>query len=209
MSRVPGSGRSDRGGQWRPCPNAGTREACTAPESAHLRGATKGATMSFDTRAGTRGLAMEGSKVNWWMDRQMARQSVRKVFALFGFDVLVLTTLGHRTGIRRTNQVCWFPGKEGSWLIVAAAGGTRVNPAWYYNLAAHPDEVEIEIGSRTIAVTAEQLHGDERAQAWQQITTAAPRFARFQSETDRELPVIRLTPRSGQAAPSDSRPEQP
>lgn len=164
--------------------------------------------MSFDTRAGTRGLPMEGSKVTWWMDRQMAKQSVRKVFALFGFDVAVLTTIGHRSGVRRTSQVCWFPGTDGSWLIVAAAGGTRVNPAWYYNIAAHPDQVQIEIDGRTIAVTAKQLHGAERAQAWQQITTAAHRFARFQSKTDRELPVIRLTPRPGPAAPSDPGPEQ-
>ena len=135
--------------------------------------------MSFDTRAGTRGLAMEGSKLNWWMDRQMARRSVRKVFALFGFDVAILTTIGHRSGARRMNQVCWFRDKDGSWLIVAAAGGTRVNPAWYYNIAAHPDQVQIEIDGRSIDVTAEQLHGDERAQAWQQITAAAHRFARL------------------------------
>ncbi|HYN28777.1 MAG TPA: nitroreductase/quinone reductase family protein [Dermatophilaceae bacterium] len=164
--------------------------------------------MSFDTRAGTRGLPMEGSKLYWWMDRQMAKQSVRKVFALFGFDVAVLTTIGHRSGVRRTSQVCWFPGKDGSRLIVAAAGGTRANPAWYYNIAAHPDEVQIEIDGRTIAVTAEQLHGAERAQAWQQITAAAHRFAWFQSETDRELPVIRLTPQPDPAAPSDLGPEQ-
>ena len=121
--------------------------------------------MSFDTRAGTRGLPMEGSRLNWWMDRQMARRSVRKVFALFGFDVAILTTIGHRSGTERKNQVCWFPGRDGSWLIVAAAGGTRVNPAWYYNIAAHPDKVQIEIDGRTVAVTAEQLHGAERAEA--------------------------------------------
>ena len=159
--------------------------------------------MSFDTRAGTRGLPMEGSKLSWWMDRQMARRSVRKIFALFGFDVAILTTIGHRSGTERKSQVCWFPGKDGSWVIVAAAGGTRVNPAWYYNIAAHPDKVQIEIDGRTVAVTAEQLHGAERAEAWQQITAAAHRFAGFQDKTDRQLPVIRLMPRAGSAAPQD------
>ncbi len=47
---------------------------------------------------------------------------------------------------------------------------------------------------------AEQLHGTERAEAWQQITSAAPRFARYQVKTDRELPIIRLAPRSGEAS---------
>jgi hypothetical protein len=52
-------------------------------------------------------------------------------------------------------------------------------------------------------VTAEQLHGTERAAAWQQITTAAPRFAQYQQKTDRELPIIRLVPRSGPEAPQE------
>lgn len=160
--------------------------------------------MSFDTHAGTRGLPMEGSKFQAWMDRQMARRGVRKVFGRFGFDVAILTTIGHRTGAQRKAQVCWFPGEEGSWLIVAAAGGTRVNPAWYYNIAAHPDEVWIDIDGRVIPVSAEQLQGPERAAAWQQITAAAHRFAGFQDKTDREFPILRLTTRHGPSAPSAS-----
>jgi hypothetical protein len=46
-------------------------------------------------------------------------------------------------------------------------------------------------------VTDGQLHGAERAEAWRQIATATPRFAQYQDKTDRELPVIRLVPRSG------------
>jgi hypothetical protein len=51
-----------------------------------------------------------------------------------------------------------------------------------------------------VPVTAEQLHGTERTEAWQQIVTAAPRFAKYEQKTDRELPIIRLTPRSGPEA---------
>ncbi|MBE1582125.1 nitroreductase/quinone reductase family protein [Nonomuraea angiospora] len=80
----------------------------------------------------------------------------------------------------------------------AAAAQGPGNPAWYYNLAAHPDQVRIEVDGRTVPVVAEQLHGAEREQAWQQITAAAPRFAQYQVKTDRELPIIRLVPRSGQ-----------
>jgi deazaflavin-dependent oxidoreductase (nitroreductase family) len=80
---------------------------------------------------------------------------------------------------------------------VASAAGAVGNPAWYYNIAAHPDKVQIEVDGRKMPVTAEQLHGTDRDQAWQQITAAAPRFAQYQRKTDRELPVIRLLPRSG------------
>jgi deazaflavin-dependent oxidoreductase (nitroreductase family) len=77
--------------------------------------------------------------------------------------------------------------------VAAAAGGPR-NPAWYHNLVAHPDKVQIEMAGRKVAVIAEQLHGAEREAAWRQITTAAPRFAEYQQKTDRELRVIRWYP---------------
>ncbi len=42
-------------------------------------------------------------------------------------------------------------------------------------------------------MTAQQLEGDERAQAWRRITTANPRYAGYETKTDRVIPVIRLT----------------
>jgi deazaflavin-dependent oxidoreductase (nitroreductase family) len=113
-----------------------------------------------------------------------------------GFRALILTTVGARTGAKRTNPVGWFPGPADSWLIVASAAGAARNPAWYHNIAAHPDKVTIEVDGRTVPVTAQQLHGAERDQAWQQITAAAPRFGQYQGKTDRKLPVIRLVSRS-------------
>ena len=79
---------------------------------------------------------------------------------------------------------------------MASAAGAARNPAWYHNLAAHPDQVWIELPGREVVVTAEQLHGAERDEAWRQITAAVPRFAAYQQATDRELPIIRLVPRS-------------
>ena len=77
-------------------------------------------------------------------------------------------------------------------MIVAAAASEPKNPSWYYNLAANPDQFHIGIPGQKVAVTAEQLHGAEREEAWQQITHAAPQFGKYQEQTDRELPVIRL-----------------
>jgi deazaflavin-dependent oxidoreductase (nitroreductase family) len=159
--------------------------------------------MSFDTTAGTRGGRQPGGFAFRWGNKLMAGR-VRKGRAKFlGFNALVLTTVGRKTGIERTTPVGWFPGPDGSWLIVASAAGAKGNPAWYYNLAAHPDQVQVEIDGRKVPVTAEQLHGAEREQAWQQVITAAPRFVQYQVKTDRELPIIRLTPRSGGEAPPE------
>ncbi len=153
--------------------------------------------MSFDTAAGTRGARQPGGFAFRSVNKLMASRIRRKGGGRFlGFNALVLTTVGRKTGAERTNPVGWFPGRDGSWLIVASAGGAARNPAWYYNIAAHPDQVQIEVEGRKAAVVAEQLHGAERAEAWQQITAAAPRFAQYQQKTDRELPVIRLLPRA-------------
>jgi len=152
--------------------------------------------MSFDTLAGTRGARQPTGPVMRWLNKLMAKRIRRTGGGRFlGFNALVLRTVGRKSGLERENPVGWFPAAEGSWLIVASAAGAARNPAWYYNIAAHPDKVRIEIEGREIAVTAEQLHGAERAQAWEQITTAAPRFAQYQQKTDREIPVIRLVPR--------------
>jgi deazaflavin-dependent oxidoreductase (nitroreductase family) len=152
--------------------------------------------MSFDTPAGTHGgrQPRAGLMVLWL--NKTAASRFRRTGKMMGINGLMLTTVGARSGAERTNPVGWWPGPDGSWLIVAAANGAARNPAWYHNLAAHPDNVQIEVDGRRIGVTAEQLHGADRAQAWQQISTAAPRFAQYQRKTDRELPVIRLAPRS-------------
>jgi deazaflavin-dependent oxidoreductase (nitroreductase family) len=148
--------------------------------------------MSFDTSAGSRG----GRQPSGWAARQankvMASRIRRGGGKFLGFNALVLITVGRKTGAERRTPVGWFPGPDGSWLIVASAAGATANPAWYYNIAAHPDRVQIEVQGRTVAVIAEQLHGTQRAEAWQQIIAAAPRFAGYQDKTDRELPVIRL-----------------
>jgi deazaflavin-dependent oxidoreductase (nitroreductase family) len=132
-----------------------------------------------------------------WVNKLAAGRIRRKGGKFMGFNALILTTIGRKSGAERTNPVGWFPGPDGSWLIVASAAGAAGNPAWYYNIAAHPDKVQIEVEGRKVAVVAEQLHGAERAEAWELIVATAPRFGQYQQKTDRELPVIRLVARSG------------
>jgi deazaflavin-dependent oxidoreductase (nitroreductase family) len=152
--------------------------------------------MSFQTRNGTRGARQPGGKLMLWINKLMAKR-IRKGGRAMGFDALVLTTRGRRSGVERQTPVGWFPGGDGSWLIVASAAGAAHNPAWYYNLAADPGNVTVETRGRKTAVTARELHGPERDEAWQRIISAAPRFAQYQEKTDRLLPVIRLTPGRG------------
>jgi deazaflavin-dependent oxidoreductase (nitroreductase family) len=154
--------------------------------------------MSFDTRNGTRGARQPKGAFLRWTNTLMSRWIARKGKAPgMGFDALVLVTLGAKTGQERRVPLGWFPGEDGSWLVVASAAGAPKNPAWYYNLAANPDRVFVELPAGRVAVTAEQLHGAAREKAWKQIVAASAQFAGYQEKTDRELPVIRLAKKSG------------
>jgi deazaflavin-dependent oxidoreductase (nitroreductase family) len=99
--------------------------------------------MSFDTTAGTRGRRQRGTggPVGRWIQKRMVNR-VRRTGRAMGNDGLVLTTIGRKSGTERTTAVMCFPGEDGSWLIVASAAGAAKNPAWYYNIAAHPDKVQ-------------------------------------------------------------------
>jgi len=151
--------------------------------------------LSFTTKNGTRGARQPGGPFLKMMNGFIAKRIRKGGKLMGGTDGLVLTTVGARSGQRRSTPLVWFPGENGSWLIVASAAGAPRNPSWYYNIAARPDQVEIEIAGRTFPVTAEQLHGPEREAAWGEIAAGAARFARYQQKTDRELPIIRLTER--------------
>jgi deazaflavin-dependent oxidoreductase (nitroreductase family) len=112
-----------------------------------------------------------------------------------GRPLLYLTTVGARSGQHRTAVVMPFPEGDDAWLIVASRGGTADHPAWFYNLAKHPDQVEIEFEGRKTAVTPRRLEGEERAVAWERITSERPNFREYEHKTDREIPVVRLTAR--------------
>lgn len=151
---------------------------------------------TFDSRRGTRGARQPKGRIMAWANAFMAGR-VRKGKNPMGFNILILTTTGRKSGLERTVPVGWFPDGNGNWLVVASANGAADNPAWYYNLAAAPDKARIEVDGTEIPVTARQLHGAERAAAWSLVTTAAPRFGKYEAKTDRDIPVILLTRKAG------------
>jgi deazaflavin-dependent oxidoreductase (nitroreductase family) len=151
--------------------------------------------MSFQkTPGGTRGARVPPSNaVTRALNRVGMSWHRRSGDKFQGMDLLYLTTVGAKTGQKRQSTVARFPDGEDAWLVVASAGGSAHHPAWYHNIAAHPDQVWIEFGGRQLRVTATQLDGDARAQAWQRITQVQPRYASYEQKTDRAIPVIRLS----------------
>lgn len=112
-----------------------------------------------------------------------------------GQPLLYLHTVGAKSGQPRTAAVMAFAEEDDSWLVVASRGGTASHPSWLYNIAAHPDRIEVEIDGRKVAVAASALSGEDRARAWERITATQPRFSGYEAKTDREIPVMRLAAR--------------
>lgn len=107
--------------------------------------------------------------------------------------LLLLHHVGARSGQERVNPVAYL--RDGDrYVIFASKAGAPTNPDWYHNLKAHP-EVSVEVGDESIAVTASQAEGEERARLFSAQASRSPQFAEYQQNTDRIIPVIVLTPR--------------
>ena len=112
-----------------------------------------------------------------------------------GVPLLILTTVGARSGHRRQVPLTWFPDKPAAAdrrLVVASLGGAANHPNWFYNLARNPDKVWIEVRGRKLKVRPETLAGAERDQAYRRVVAAFPGYGGYEQKTDRLIPVIRL-----------------
>lgn len=113
-----------------------------------------------------------------------------------GQSLSVLTTVGARTGKKRHAVLARFAdqGHPGAWLIIGSNGGSARHPSWCYNLAKNPDDVWIKVGKEEVKVQPHSLQGAERRTAWDWIVSEAPAYKKYETTTDREIPVIRLVP---------------
>ena len=107
-----------------------------------------------------------------------------------GVPLLLLTTVGARSGLTRTNPLAYFADGD-RYLIIASYAGAPVNPPWYYNLKANP-EVEVEIGVERFKARAAEVKEPTRTEIYQKVASAAPVFAEYQKNTKRTIPVILL-----------------
>jgi len=107
-----------------------------------------------------------------------------------GSSVLLLTTLGRKSGEPRTNALIY--GRAGDdLLIVASNGGTDAPPGWYANLRSRPD-AEVQLLDETFAVRARDATAEERPEMWREMTSHWPHYDTYQQRTDREIAVVVL-----------------
>jgi len=119
-----------------------------------------------------------------------------------GLPVIELETIGAKSGAKRHSMVVSLPDSaiheaadgesKGSWLVVAAAAGAARHPAWFLNLARHPDQVWVSASGRRIKVRPETLEGAEWEEAWRTVALKAPGIGHYREITDRVIPLVRL-----------------
>jgi deazaflavin-dependent oxidoreductase (nitroreductase family) len=107
-----------------------------------------------------------------------------------GAPLLLLHTVGARTGQQRVNPMMYQQVADG-YAVFASKAGAPTNPDWYYNLLAQP-RVEAEIGTETVELLARVAADEEREQIWTAQKAAYPGFADYEQKTTRQIPVIIL-----------------
>jgi deazaflavin-dependent oxidoreductase (nitroreductase family) len=108
-----------------------------------------------------------------------------------GGQILLLTTIGNKSGKPRTVPVMQFE-DEGRRFVIASAAGNPAHPAWFKNLQKTAT-VTVERPGERYEARADVLSGDERARIWKKVVDRAPDFAAYQKKAaGREIPVVEL-----------------
>ncbi len=111
-----------------------------------------------------------------------------------GAPSLVLHTVGRRSGAPRLTPLLYLDVGDGRLAVVASNGGDDRTPAWAHNLLAHA-EVEADVKGERRAYDAAIATPEERADLWPRAVAMYKSFADYQAKTDREIPMVVLTPR--------------
>jgi F420H(2)-dependent quinone reductase len=115
---------------------------------------------------------------------------------LEGRPVVILTTIGGRTGANRKNPVMRIPHGT-SYIAVASNAGAAANPAWYRNLIANPD-VWVQDGAVKQRLRAREVFGEEKTQLWAVAEQYWPHFPEYRANAGaREIPIVVLEPVAG------------
>lgn len=108
--------------------------------------------------------------------------------------VLELTTTGRKSGQKRSVMLT-SPVQDGDTIvIVASRGGDDHHPAWFLNLRDDPDVQVAYKGGPKKPMKARQATPAERAELWPKVVATYKGYGQYQSNTEREIPLVLLEP---------------
>ncbi len=115
----------------------------------------------------------------------------------FGNPILVLETIGRRSGKLRTTPLVYLPYRN-DFAVVPANGGTDRPPAWWLNLQAAGEGFAV-LGRERQRITPTIASGIGHERLWHHFCAIAP-VEHYQRRTHRTLPIVILT-RAGASTP--------
>jgi deazaflavin-dependent oxidoreductase (nitroreductase family) len=107
-----------------------------------------------------------------------------------GMPILVLTTVGRRSGRSRSTPVGYLEHRTGFAILASNAGNDR-SPAWWLNLQADPHG-KILVNREQLAVTARRAEPPEEEALWGEFARLNPGFDEYRNLTERKIPVVVL-----------------
>jgi deazaflavin-dependent oxidoreductase (nitroreductase family) len=118
-----------------------------------------------------------------------------KIASFGDAPVLLLTTIGAKSGAKRVNPMMYLADARDPdrVYVFASKAGADTNPAWLGNLVAYPQDLTVEIGSETLSANAELLAEPARSATFAVQAARYPGFAGYQAKTKRVIPVVALT----------------
>ena len=118
-----------------------------------------------------------------------------RISAFGDAPVLLLTTVGAKSGAPRTNPLMYLADDDAPnrVYVFASAGGADKNPGWFYNVVADPAGLTVEIGDEKVPAEAEILPEPQREEIYAVQESRFPNFRAYREGTSRTIPVVALT----------------
>lgn len=109
-----------------------------------------------------------------------------------GLPTLLLTTIGRKSGEKRTTPLVFLQDGE-NMIVVGSLAGYDRHPAWYLNLTANP-QAWVQLDRNKMTVSYRDVTDEERKALWPRLDECFPPWGYFQKQTDRPFPIVILTP---------------
>ena len=131
-------------------------------------------------------------------DRALLKASKgRYSIAGIAIPTLLLTTLGRRSGKRRTVPLLYLPSEDGTtFYIIGSRGGREKHAGWFHNICAD-NHVEVTVDGCHCAYQAIILDEPERSKVWAHFVEYNRHFTKYPARIQRTIPVIRLVRADG------------
>ena len=135
------------------------------------------------------GTALASRAHAWLLRRSHGRLGRR----FLGADVLVLRTVGRKSGKPREAPMFYVPHGD-CYAVVASNAASERPPAWWLNLQAAPD-AEATVDGRWRRVHAREANEAEREELWPRFVAMYRGYDHYKEIASREMPVVVLEPR--------------